>query len=299
MPVVLGLWGRLQSRAVALGILYLIVWVLILPDFPHWAGSFGTAVVVSASALVALILVEAGLHWLRVFTVALPMAVGIGFLVVGSALWLASPLLFLAPSVAAGALATLFSGAGTALVTGLSTFTDRVANTFQALGGAAMWLAHQGRGVNELAVGIYLFGIGALGVIVGVTNLSGLVLFLGVWLLVYGRLSGDLTGSDLRRVFQLVATLAIVAHSALTWGAWSLGQSVAQASRVGPFGFPIPGASPATGPSAWPAVYTTLLSVALLLGVWRPLAVWARVPASWRSWLVNHVWRLWAHGSVR
>ena len=98
------------------------------------------------------------------------MAVGIGFLVVGSALWLSSPLLFLLPSVAAEALSSLFGGAGTALVTGLNTVTDRGTHTLPALGDAAMGLARQGCGINELTAGIFLFGIAALELIVGVTN---------------------------------------------------------------------------------------------------------------------------------
>ncbi|PSR31208.1 MAG: hypothetical protein C7B46_17125 [Sulfobacillus benefaciens] len=293
MTGLMWLTGRLRSGAIFLGSLYLIVWIVLLPTL--WLAlvqdtgpAFGAVLMLILPIVVIEILLN-GLVWL---IVAVPWIMGVVLTVLGQILWLTAPLVFL-PTAFLSAIPDVGSG-----LTGashfLETFVEHLGLTVTACGAALFWVAQRLRSVNQVAVTAYLAAISIMGIIWGATSLAPLVVFLVLWLMVYAKMQQDATiGRDIRRLFQIAATGAVIANiaavpmtTALAHGVtqWTQGLSV---SLFGPTSAP-PWASllPATGSVA--VIWHVIFWVGLLWGIWRPGDLWRHVPpamqGSVRQW---------------
>jgi len=287
MTGLMWLTGRLRSGAIFLGSLYVILWIVLLPTLwpalVHDTGPTFGAVLMLILPLVIVEILLNGLVWL---IVAVPFIMAVALTVLGQLIWLTAPLTFL-PTAFLSAIPDIGSGL-TGAMHFLETFMEHLGLTLTACGAALFWVAHRLRSVNQVAVTAYLAAIGIVGIIWGATSLAPLVVFLVLWLMVYAKMNDDATmGADIRRLFQIAATGAVVANiAALPMTAslahlatrWTQGLTF---SMFGPASAP-PWASllPASGSVA--LVWHVVLWVGLLWGIWRPQDVWHRLPEAAR-----------------
>lgn len=281
------LTGRLRSGAIFVGSLYVILWIVLLPTLwpalVHETGPTFGAVLMLILPLVIVEILLNGLVWL---IVAVPFIMGIALTVFGQLMWLAAPLVFV-PTAFLSAIPDIGSGL-TGAMQFLETFMEHLGLTLTASGAALFWIAHRLRSVNQVAVTAYLAAIGIIGIIWGATSLAPLVIFLVLWLMVYAKINNDATmGADIRRLFQIAATGAVVANIAalpMTTSLARLATRLTQgvtSSMFGPASAP-PWASllPTSGSVA--LVWHVVLWVGLLWGIWRPRDIWQRLPEAAR-----------------
>lgn len=275
--VVGGLLGKIKSSAILLGVVYLIAFVFTLPyaaTLTGWAGISGAAEI-GLAAVLAVTVVTVLLNWIYVALVAAPVIAAAILVASGWAIWLSAPFVAIPVEIAVKVIMGVLSlgsqaGAADSLVTLGVDAATRVGQTLIALGGIFWWAARRLGSVNYIALGAYLTGIGLLGILSGVTGLSGVVVFMLVWLMLYMRIKGDTNLPDLRRLFQVVASLAVIV------GAQGINMlALLQLPQM--FVQNVPFAQQ-TGGMQFLGVYRYFIMLLALWGVWSPKSLWHAVP---------------------
>lgn len=264
--------SRFKSSSVFLGVLYLLAFVFTLPyaaSVAGWAGVGGSAVF-GLAAVLAVVLVQALLNWLYLAIVALPALAAAVLVIAGWGIWLYAPIVALPLNIGSQIGMGLVSGgtltnAADSDITLLIEIATRLGQTLIALGGVLWWVTQRIGKVNYIALGAYLASIALLGSIAGVTGLGGTFVFLVLWLALYMKVKGDTQIPDLRRLFQVVATVATIIG---TQGMVVL-QTLAPA-QTSIFGV----VSPYAGSMPFANVYHDVLLLPLLAIVWWPQGAW-------------------------
>lgn len=280
-----GILGRVKSAGILIGLLYLLAFVVLLPPMAAMAkGSIGGIAELFAVGIVAVIVVQILLNWATVAIVAAPIVAAVVLVVGGWGIWLFAPLAALPVNVIVGMVGSFLPGANSATsdISLLVDFISRAGQTLIALGGAFWWVARRLGKVNQLAIGVYIVSLGLLGILSGVLGLGPVMVFLLIWLVIYMKISNEKSFSDLQRIFQVVATVALLVNMGVFHGVLSSAGGAWQSLSFGSTGA-------STGAVGFARTYEVLLDVLLLLGVWNPLRFWGWVPKGARNFLLNKV----------
>lgn len=282
ITVVGGLVGRIKSSGILLGICYLTAFVLMLPYaglLAGWAG-VGGAFKIALAAAVAVAGVGILLNWLYVALAVAPIAASIVLVLGGWAVWVGAPLLGIVIDsivklvLGFATLGTQTSALDPVVGYGID-FVTRIGQTMIALGGCTWWVVRKLGSANYIALGTFAAGIALMGAMSGVAGLGGVAVFLLVWLVIYMKVRKDENIPDLRRLFQVVASLAVLSGTQLL----SLASIAAPLSHLAIAGAPGVASS---GPSTLGNVYKVCLALLMVWGIWRPQDAWSVVPAKVR-----------------
>jgi len=207
---------KIKEPAIFLGVIYLISFILILPFALKTSGGGLTQAKILLIATIAIGLVHILLNWLYGLVVAIPLVMSVIFFIFGGLLWLFAPL----SGVILDLVVKMIFGLFDAIVGGafslsesvgyLIEFTSRCGQTIMVLAGGLWWLVQKAKDINYKAIAIYLIALAIYGIFSGVTSISGLLMFLVIWTVIYFKISGDGQLHDLKTVFKVVATIAIV-----------------------------------------------------------------------------------------
>lgn len=276
--------GRVKSVGVLVGLLYFMAFLLILP---YVAASddhaiSGTAQLFAAG-IIAVVVVQILLNWAAISMAAAPLVWAASFAVVGWVIWLFAPLAIIPINVMTGMILAFFPGAGTAATANYQFIVDfltRMGQFLMALGAAFWWVARKLLGVNQLAIGVYVVSLGLLGILSGVWGLGPVMVFLLVWLVVYTKLSDQKNLPDLKRIFQVVAAIALLVN---------MGVTHSLLLRIAGGGAPVfaIGASPNSAAMGFARSYEFLLDLLLLFGVWSPARLWGWIPQRTQTFVLD------------
>ncbi|MBO8128950.1 MAG: hypothetical protein H0Z39_07095 [Peptococcaceae bacterium] len=215
---------RLRDGSLLLGVLYLIVFLLVLPFWvAHAPSQVGHNMIVLLAMVTALLLVHIFLNWAYYALVAVPAIAAIGLFVVGACLWVATPMV-MAPLAAlfgmfsggfgvadlGGMIAGKFFGAGGQLVAGMSETISRFGQLLMIIAGWFWWLNDKLRSINYKALGFYLLGLASLGYTTGIASTEGLIVFLYVWLWITYRIEERQDMPNLVLVYKIIASVPVV-----------------------------------------------------------------------------------------
>ena len=277
--VVGGLLGRVKSSGILLGIAYLIAFVFTLPYALAVSGGTGVTgdLLIGLAAVVAIVVVQILLNWMYVALVAAPALAAAILVSVGWAIWLAAPMVAipvdLALKIVMGALTLGTISLGSTVTLAVDAAT-RFGQTLIALGGVFWWAVRRLGNANYIALGAFVTGIALLGILSGAVGLSGVAVFLVVWLMLYMRIKGDTNLPDLRRLFQVVASLAVIIGAQ--------GLSIFNTLQL-PQQFAYLASSQSTGAMQFAGIYRYVIMLLVLWGVWSPTSMWKAVPSPVRA----------------
>lgn len=211
--------GKIKSASVLTGLMYAIVFILMLPFYMNQGYQFDsilkiTGVFVASAIIVHLIL--NGLYYLMI-VVPLIMAVLIGG--AGWLIWVNAPLLI-------GVFVSTFSIFDIDLSWMIESAT-RIGQTMMALAGGIWWIVKKGKEINYAALYIYLIILAMIGITSGFINPSITYVFLMFWAVVSYKIHEHPTvdtNSQLSIIFKIVASLSIliatlrsISFARLTW----------------------------------------------------------------------------------
>lgn len=207
---------KTKQPAVFLGVIYLISFILILPFALKTSGGVLTQAKLLLIATIATGLVHILLNWLYCLVVAVPLVMSAVLFIIGGLIWLFAPLngiiLDLVFKMVFGLFEAIVGGAFSfsGSIGYLIEFTSRCGQTIMVLSGGLWWLVQKAKDINYKAIAIYLIALAIYGIFSGVTSISGLLMFLVIWAIVYYKISEDGQLPDLKTVFKIVATIAII-----------------------------------------------------------------------------------------
>ena len=276
---------KLKNPAIITAMLYVIAFVALFPYLIHLHLPVSDTLLVLLGMVLAIVIVSLLLNWAYVATMAFPMAAALLLFFVGWLVYIMAPLFDAIGQLLIAVLNGLISGFGAGGATGnitaafhdLSTIGDHVGQFFITVGAgiyihAKVWVGK----INYIAVGTFVTVFALLGVAMGLTGLSGVAVFLVIWLMFYMRMQGsssDDTVADLRIIFKVVATLVILIGSGVIHFSVSYFDGL-QSSYSQYGGMP----SSYGGGNAFLEIWRYFWTIGLLVGTWKPKWLWKLVP---------------------
>lgn len=275
-----------KSSSVFLGILYLFSFLLLLPIFLRQQNVL-TGAEVLFIAMLAVIAVHLLLNWLYVLTIAVPIIMSAVFFLGGMMIYLFAPLVILPIE----ALTHWIPMAGESIAGSLSyihEFITRFGQTLMILGGGLWFLVKRAENINYIALATFLIGLTALGIIAGLTSLSGLLVFLTVWATVYMKIKGDKLKDDnnlpdLQILFKVVATITVL----IGFFKISIVQSGSDFLNTAFYFSNSGNVFSSEGYGAFLKVYESILGIFFLFGIWKPELLVKYVPDKLKDIAVN------------
>ena len=279
--------GRIKSGAVFLGGLYLLAFALTFPFLTsHLRAYLGPAAILLIAMFAGFAIVTVFLNWFTIVVVGVPYIVGAALIVAGQTLWLGSPVLAIVFTPL-----TLIPDVGHTVYYVLrfsEMVTERAGLTVSALGGVVIAIAKRASTLNQVALVSYISCLALMGLLCGAVGIGPLVLFLFVWLIVYMKVSQTATAwPDIKRLFQVAATADLVLNrviGSVEWKAWEvIGNTLAQIE--GRWQTPVMGRLLGVTNQPIGIIWSDVLTVALLFGIWQPQTVWRIAPKALRDWI--------------
>lgn len=297
-----GLFFRIQSSSVLLGIVYLACFLVSLPWVLSLHIPIGNFGVLLLALLAGVVLATVFLNWIYAVVVAVPLlAAGVLFFG-GWAVYIGSPLIMMAITGIVSTVSAAFGSVDPAITSVVDTVLKYFGSFLNHIGqamitmGTAIWyhIRVLAAKTNAVAIGAFLLGVVLVGILAGFTGLTGVAMFLVVWFIIYVKIHGDplnptldpaQAAMDLKRLFQVVATIIVLIGTGSVRGAFSaIMPPLQQVSS--PFTSFLP--SPVPAAPGWPAylsLYQWLLTVLFLTGIWKPSLLTRFVPGKYRDYL--------------
>ena len=269
----------LKNGAIFFGLMYVVSFIILFPFWLRNTHAMGAQAVLLLVAVLIALTAHIIMHWLERAMTAVP-ALMVGVLAgAGFVVWVYTPTI-MAPLNMLTRMTGGFdkTGLAGAILSGavpyLAEYASRLGLALAVLGGVLWWVVKEGRRVERLALGVYLTGIAAFGVFSGGGAYTYLLPFLAIWLLAYLRTREGADVAGLGRVFQVVATVAIVT-AALSGG---LVDSITRLSMS-----LLPGQHTHGAYAVFLTVWRYLWAAVLLFGVWGSGLLLRALPAAWRE----------------
>lgn len=261
----------IQSGSVFLGLLYCVAFLIELPFLWHRLGPLPGLTAdgkLILAAVLAVVAVQLFLNWLVVLLVKVPLVLATALFLIGWAIYITAPAImtFLAviPDLA---------GAAQLWATAVTNF----AQFLIVAAGLLWWAARRLASLDQVAIGTFLLGTACFAFFSGIRGAGPAVVFLTVWLVAYLRVHPVAHWADIRRVIQVMASLAWSGSFA---GDLAALRAIPTASPVwlGPTGT---AASLVPGWGIWG--YQAALWIAGMLIIWMPHRLWQWLPDSVRT----------------
>lgn len=263
---------KIRNPAILTGSLYAVTFIFMLPfAFQQKGGVLDLATVVLVGIIAALA-VHVGLNWIYYLVVVVPAVMAGVIFVSGLLVWLLAPasglffnLLGILATMNMGGIATSTAGAITEII-------SRFGQTLMLAGGALWWLTQKLGKVRYQALVVYLIALVILAVVLGVIKPPTMFFSLLVWAIVYLKVQGEENIGDLRVVFQIVASVVVLAG--LTNIEVIRGVHWYETLIVGGYGLKT---------STWATVYKWTLGGLAWAGIWFPGRILNFLPVTARG----------------
>ncbi len=271
---------KIKDAGLFLGVLYLVSFLLLLPFYLRNTGNILSGAELMLIAILSIVLVQVFLNWLYILIIHIPFIMAAIIGTTGLIIFVFSPLLIIPVELIQNAASMFIGGSflGNSL-TLLSDFTYRLGQGMMIVAGVIWWLVEKAKNINYAALSGYLIGLAGLGIIAGISNFSSLLVFLTIWAVVYLKVSGNENIPDLRIIFKLVATVAVVFGmfkiSVVSEGKGFMDTVFYFSQSDNIF--------KTSGYHNFLRFYEILLAVFFLLGIWKPGAITGRLPQEFRD----------------
>lgn len=202
--------GLIQSGSVLTGILYVLIFLLMIPTFMNKGYNFDDMLINSAIILLSIIIVHFFINGLYYFVVAIPFVASVIFVVLGWVIWLNTPLVFALAELILSPLAIFMDISD---LTNLSEYFTRIGQTFMTIGGGLWWIVKKAKDIDYAALYIYMIILAILGILSGFINPSISILFIIFWATLNYKIheNPNVNSNDqLKLLFKVVASLAIL-----------------------------------------------------------------------------------------
>lgn len=244
-------FGKLQSAAVLTGVLYAIVFLLMIPFYINQGFELSSMIGLSVLIVLSALIVHFLLNGLYYMLVVVPLVFAGIFGVLGWLIWITAPMII-------GSLMTVISVVDIIDIMDfdsgwiIESFT-RIGQTMMFICGALWWFVKKGKDINYAALWIYLIILGMTGVASGFINPSLSYIFLLFWAVISYKIHEHPTvdtNSQLSLVFKIVASLTIII-------ATMKNVSMASNTWYGEMNY-------------WVVMYSAIVFLAVSFGIWAP-----------------------------
>lgn len=204
-------WGMIQSGSVLTGILYSIIFLLMIPTFMNQGYTFDNMLINTGIMLLAAIIIHFLINGLYYLIIVVPLIMAVIFAVGGWLIWLFTPFLFSSIQLILVPLGILLDI--NLDFANLSEFCTRVGQTFMIFGGGLWWIVKKAKDINYAAMYIYIIIIAILGVVSGFISPSITILFIIFWATLSYKIHENPNvdvNKQLGYLFKVVANLAIL-----------------------------------------------------------------------------------------
>lgn len=213
---------RFKDGSILLGILYFLSFLLLLPFWLSSNSALETKAVLLLAAITAFLATHIFLNWTYCALVVVPAVAAVGLFIVGTVIWVTTPLAMAPIEALFGAFSGGFGGgianlvAGRAmggfgtLVSGASDTISRIGQLLMVISGWFWWLSDRLKNIDHKALGFYLICLAILGFSTGMASLGGVIVFLYVWLWITYRLEGKNDFPQLGIIFKIVGSVIVL-----------------------------------------------------------------------------------------
>ncbi len=198
-------WGLIQSGSVLTGILYALVFLLMIPTFINLGYTFDDMLINTGLIIASILIVHFLINGFYYLLVAVPLVLAVIFAILGWFIWLNTPLLFTFVDALLG-----FFNIST---TNLCEYLTRIGQSLMIFGGGLWWLVKKAKDINYAAIYIYIIILGLLGIFSGLIYPSISILFLIFWATLSYKIHENPninTNNQLKLLFKVVASLSIL-----------------------------------------------------------------------------------------
>lgn len=260
-------FALLKSGSAILGVLYALTLLLMIPVFSSMGLSFDNMLVRAGMIVLSIVIIHFSINGLYYMLVTVPLVLTISFFVVGWAIWLFTPFVFIFVDIFASVLSVF--GLGDLLKTqNLSDFWTRIGQTFMGIGTGIWWLTKKVKDINYPALLIYIIALTLVGLFTSSIQYSYPVIFLLLWATVSYKIHEDPrfnANEELSIVMKIVISLALLI------GAFK-NIYVANNTWYGEKSFGL-------------IIYSILTFLAVSYGVWKPKKILKLLPKEARKLL--------------
>jgi len=200
-------WGLIQSGSVLTGILYALIFLLMIPTFMNLGYTFYDMLINTGLMLLSVLIVHFLINGLYYLIVAVPLVIAVISAFLGWFIWLNTPLVF---SVAELTIGLFFDGSNFG---SLSEYFTRIGQSLMMFGGGLWWLVKKAKDINYAAIYIYIIMLGLLGIFSGFISPSITIIFIIFWATLSYKIHENPnvnTNEQLALLFKVVASLAIL-----------------------------------------------------------------------------------------
>ena len=279
---------KLKNPAIITGILYIIAFFLIFPYLIQLQLPIGNTFLVLLGMLLAVVIVSALLNWAYLLTMIFPIAAALILFFTGWTIYILSPGIDAIGQILIGFLNGVIGDLGASGATGnitaafqdVTTIGNHIGQFFITMGAAIYVHSRTLAGkVNYVAIGMFITVFALLGVAMGLTGLSGVAVFLVLWLMFYIRMQGNNTAiADMQILFKIVATLVVLIGSGVMHFSVSyldgFQSTFSQFGEISSNGLTSVGVNGNSFLTVWHYFWT----IGLLVGAWNPKLLWKIVP---------------------
>jgi len=250
--------GILKSASVLTGVLYAIVFIVMIPFYMNQGMTFDNVFLLTGALVLTALIVHVLLNGLYYLIIALPLLFSAIFFGLGWFIWLNVPLIVGPVEMILELIPYIDAEMGW-----MMEYFTRVGQSMMAFGGALWWLVKKSKDINQAALYVYLLILALAGIGCGLISPSLTVLFLIFWMTISYKIHEHPTvdtNEQLSVLFKVVATLSLLiatlrnyASASNTWyGETSIGI----------------------------AAYSILIFLVVSFGIWNPKRIINSVPAS-------------------
>lgn len=200
-------WGLIQSGSVLTGILYALIFLLMIPTFMSAGYTFDDMLINTGLILASVLIVHFLTNGLYYLIIAVPFIIAVVSAVLGWFIWLHTPLVF---SIAELTIGLFFDGAD---FSSLSEYFTRIGQSLMMFGGGLWWLVKKAKDINYAAIYIYIIVLGLIGIFSGFVSPSITIIFIIFWATLSYKIHENPnvnTNEQLELLFKVVASLAIL-----------------------------------------------------------------------------------------
>ncbi|SHJ47909.1 hypothetical protein [Tepidibacter formicigenes] len=178
----LGSWlAKLQSGSAILGVLYVLVFLFMIPVFVSQGFSFDSMLAKSGIIVVSIVIVHFLVNGLYYMLVTIPVILAVITFIFGWLIWLGTPFFFSVFDMFFNAF-NLATGLSSSFGTGnLVEFLTRLGQTFMGIGTGIWWIAKKVKEIDYAALYIYIVMLGLLGLVSGFISFGFPIVFLILW----------------------------------------------------------------------------------------------------------------------
>ncbi len=198
-------FGKLQSAAVLTGVLYAMVFILMIPMYLNQGNTIDSMLKLSGLLVLSALIVHFMLNGMYYLLVALPLIMAGITGVLGWIIWINAPLMV-------GSITTLVSLFDVD-ISWMIEYATRIGQTMMFVSGGLWWLVKKGKEIDYAALYIYLIILGMIGVTSGFISPSLSYVFLLFWAVISYKIHEHPTvdtNTQLALIFKIVASLSIL-----------------------------------------------------------------------------------------